>query len=70
LELGQLEATVGERAQRLRDRAEQLRVVAGSMKSKDARLILFCLAEDYEKLSQHAERHALGIAAERLRVAG
>jgi len=53
---GQLETTVDERVRRLRDRAEQLRILAGSMKSQHARLTLLCLAEDYEKLSQHAER--------------
>ncbi|HTI85423.1 MAG TPA: hypothetical protein VL966_02365 [Alphaproteobacteria bacterium] len=47
-----------ERAARLRQKAEELRVVAESMTDRSARMSLLCLAEDYEKLSDYASHRA------------
>lgn len=55
-----MQKTAAERARRLRCKAEELRILAKGMTSYDARLTLLCLAEDYEKLSIHADRAANG----------
>lgn len=50
--------TAVDRACRLRRKAEELRDLARSVKSFEVRATLLCLAEDYERLSQHTERFA------------
>jgi hypothetical protein len=47
-----------DRAYRLRAKAKELRDLARHVKSFEIRATLLCLAEDYERLSQHAERIA------------
>lgn len=55
---GDVQKTAAERAIRLRRKAEELRIMAQGMTSHEARVTLLCLAEDYEKLSAHADRIA------------
>lgn len=45
-------------AHRLRGKAKELRDLARGVKSSEVRATLLGLAEDYERLSQHAERYA------------
>lgn len=55
---GDVQKSAAERAIRLRRKAEELRIMAQGMTSHEARMTLLCLAEDYEKLSAHADRIA------------
>jgi hypothetical protein len=61
--------TAVDRACRLRRKAEELRNLARGVKSLEVRATLLCLAEDYERLSQHTERFAPA-NRERIRVFG
>jgi hypothetical protein len=51
-----VQKSAAERARRLRNKADELRTLAEGMTSHHARMTLLCLAEDYDKLSRHADR--------------
>jgi hypothetical protein len=47
-----------QRADRLREKAAELRAVSETMTDGPSRMSLLCLAEDYEKLSEYAHQRA------------
>ncbi|MGE5538798.1 MAG: hypothetical protein ACM30I_09275 [Gemmatimonas sp.] len=56
--LPESEASATERAERLRQKAAELRAAADGMTDGPSRISLLCLAEDYEKLSDYATQRA------------
>lgn len=67
---GDVNESAVDRACRLRRKARELRDLARGVKSFEARATLLCLAEDYERLSRHAERCVLGASQDQVRAFG